>query len=356
MAFVDWRRRVDFVVRAIHDKLVWILLGTYALAVVVPGPGLAVRNVSAGVVRAGHTSVQLSGPTLLLELLLFNASIGVNTREVVRLVHRARIGLLGLVANSALPLLFTAIVAVVFSHWHDVDEMQALLVGMAFVAAMPIAGSSTAWSQNAEGNVALSLGLVLASTVVSPLLTPFEFRIVAGFTTGDYSEDLLELASGSTELFLMLAVVVPSALGIGLRAIAGAARVSKILPLVKLVNTGVLIALNYINAAAALPNVLRRPDADYLLLVFGLTAVLCMGAFAAGRFIGARVGADESEQVSLMFGLGMNNNGSGLVLATTTMADHPNVLLTIVAYNLVQQVVAGVADHLVLARSRRVRT
>ena len=51
-----------------------------------------------------------------------------------------------------------------------------------------------------------------------------------------------------------------------------------------------------------------------------------------------------------MFGLGMNNNGSGLVLASTTMADHPNVLLTIVAYNLVQQVVAGIADHWVARR------
>jgi len=54
-----------------------------------------------------------------------------------------------------------------------------------------------------------------------------------------------------------------------------------------------------------------------------------------------------------MFGLGMNNNGSGLVLASTTMADHPNVLLTIVAYNLVQQVVAGIADHLELRRRAR---
>jgi len=49
----------------------------------------------------------------------------------------------------------------------------------------------------------------------------------------------------------------------------------------------------------------------------------------------------------------MNNNGSGLVLASTTMADHPNVLLTIVAYNLVQQVVAGIADHLELRRRAR---
>ena len=56
-----------------------------------------------------------------------------------------------------------------------------------------------------------------------------------------------------------------------------------------------------------------------------------------------------------MFALGMNNNGSGLVLAASALAAHPNVLLTIVAYNLVQQVAAGVADH-VLLRRRTART
>jgi len=34
------------------------------------------------------------------------------------------------------------------------------------------------------------------------------------------------------------------------------------MPSVKLVNTVVLIVLNYINAAAALPSVLRQPDLD----------------------------------------------------------------------------------------------
>ena len=40
-------------------------------------------------------------------------------------------------------------------------------------------------------------------------------------------------------------------------------------------------------------------------------------------WIGGLAGAHQAERTSLMFGLGMNNNGSGLVLASTTMADHP---------------------------------
>jgi predicted Na+-dependent transporter len=42
-----------------------------------------------------------------------------------------------------------------------------------------------------------------------------------------------------------------------------------------------------------------------------------------------------------MFGLGMNNNGTGLVLASATLADHPLVMLPIIFYNLVQHLMAA---------------
>ena len=45
-----------------------------------------------------------------------------------------------------------------------------------------------------------------------------------------------------------------------------------------------------------------------------------------------------------MFGLGMNNNGAGLVLASMALAHHPQVLLPIILYNLVQHLVAGFVD------------
>jgi BASS family bile acid:Na+ symporter len=69
---------------------------------------------------------------------------------------------------------------------------------LAFIAAMPIAGASTAWTQNTNGNLALSLSLVLATTLLSPLFTPLIFHSIGFVTTGDYSEDLHEIASGET--------------------------------------------------------------------------------------------------------------------------------------------------------------
>ena len=42
-----------------------------------------------------------------------------------------------------------------------------------------------------------------------------------------------------------------------------------------------------------------------------------------------------------MFGLGMNNNGTGLVLASTAMASMPLAMLPIIIYNLAQHLIAG---------------
>ncbi len=51
-----------------------------------------------------------------------------------------------------------------------------------------------------------------------------------------------------------------------------------------------------------------------------------------------------------MFGLGMNNNGTGLVLASMALADHPQVLLPIIFYNLVQHLIAGTVDRFLFRR------
>src|SRR5262249_57214640 len=97
--------------------------------------------------------------------------------------------------------------------WHNPDEVQVILVGLALVAAMPIAGSSTAWTQNANGDLALGLGLKLASTFLSPLTTPLTFELGEQMTLGEYAQALDELEGRGTGLFLLLYVLLPSLLG-----------------------------------------------------------------------------------------------------------------------------------------------
>jgi BASS family bile acid:Na+ symporter len=255
-----------------------------------------------------------------------------------------------LLANLLIPIVYIGLVMLTMRFWHNPDEVQNILVGLALVASMPIAGSSTAWSQNADGNLALSLGLVLSSTFLSPLTTPIALHSVGLMTTGDYSEDLHELAGSDTGWFLLISVIVPSILGILCRQLLGKERVAASKANLRLANSAILLFLNYSNASVSLPQAIATPDLDFLAVTLAITFLLCAVAFFAGWLIAHLRHSDRSDRIALMFGLGMNNNGTGLVLASMALADHPQVLLPIIFYNLVQHLIAGTVDHLMFYR------
>jgi BASS family bile acid:Na+ symporter len=227
----------------VHRRFIWLLIGSYILASVFPAVGLAVRSVSWGTI---------SLPMLMLGFLLFNAGMGVELAQFKHLRHNPSSLIFGLVGNLLIPICFIWGVMLTMRWWHDPDEVQNILVGLALVASMPIAGSSTAWSKNANGNLALSLGLVLFSTFLSPLTTPIALHSVGLMTEGDYSEDLHELAGSETGWFLAIAVIIPTLLGIAGRRLTGAERLLAARPYLKLANCAILLLLNYSNASVSL--------------------------------------------------------------------------------------------------------
>jgi BASS family bile acid:Na+ symporter len=280
----------------------------------------------------------------MLSFLLFNAGLGIKLQELLALWKHPVLIVSGFIANMVVPMLLILALRGLMQFWHNSDELQNLLVGLAMIVSMPIAGSSTAWCQNANGNLSLSLGLVFLSTILSPVTTPIVLNLFGFMTLGDYSEDLHELAAAGSNAFMLMTVVLPSVLGILVHLLIGGRRTDSLKPFLKLANFAVLLLLNYSNAATSLPQAFAKPDVDYLLFVYGITVLLCLAAFGAGWLISRWLKTDKADQAALMFSLGMNNNGTGLVLAGATLSDHPAVLLPMIFYTLVQQVIAGLVD------------
>src|SRR5438105_4899500 len=210
----------------IHQHFFWLLIGSYVVAGIMPEFGLWLRGISFGTVLG----MKLTLPTVLLGVLLFNAGIGSRTGLLKGLKGDLPLLVAGLTANLLLPLAFILGVNQVMQFWHNPDEVQNLLVGLALVASMPIAGSSTAWSQNTDGDMALSLGLVLLTTLLSPLTTPAALHAVGWMAEGDYAEDLHELAAGGAELFLAISVVLPSLAGLAVRRVLSESHTAATLP------------------------------------------------------------------------------------------------------------------------------
>ena len=62
------RRRIAKLAEFSHENLLWLLLGSYAVAAAWPGPGLKARGLSVGQVTLLHEPVNLSLPVLTLAL------------------------------------------------------------------------------------------------------------------------------------------------------------------------------------------------------------------------------------------------------------------------------------------------
>jgi len=331
--------------RLFHKHFLWLMVGSYAVAACVPAPGLWIRDISWSFTLPGGGTTKISLSMLMLASLLWNAGLGVEIAHLRKLARNPIPLCAGLVANLLIPVAFIFAVTKTMTVWHNSDEVQSILVGLALVGSMPIAGSSTAWAQNADGELALSLGLVLFSTLLSPLTTPLALHSAGWMARGEYANELHELATGGTGMFLTLCVLVPSLLGIGLRQVVGTARIAAAKPRLKLLNSVILLTLNYSNASVSLPQVFRDFDADFLAITLGIVVALCSLTFLAGSTLARFLKGTPAERTSLMFGLGMNNNGTGLVLASMALAHHPRVMLPIIFYNLVQHLVAGIVDH-----------
>ena len=334
----------------LHRNFIWFLLGSYGVAAVAPQAGLAIKDVSLGRFTLFGESIHLSLPMLLLSLLLLNAGLGMQTAQLRYLLHRPWILVAGLAANVFLPIAYIFVVSWIMRVWHNPDEVQNILVGLALVAAMPIAGSSTAWTQNANGDLTLSLGLVLLSTLLSPLTTPVTFDLVEHMAEGKYARALDALETQGGGAFLMICVILPSLLGIVLRPAIGEARTQAAKPMLKLLNSINLIVLNYSNASVSLPQAVADPDWDFLAVILLIVVGMCLVAFLSGWLLSRLFRTDLPQRASLMFGLGMNNNGTGLVLATMALSHFPHVMLPIICYNLVQHLMAGSVDFLMFRR------
>lgn len=336
----------------LQRRILWLLLATYVGGALLPQVGLAMRGVSAGVVRfPGGATADASLPAFMLGFLLAVAGLATDLGQLKDTGRKPRLLIAGLAANATWPIAFTVGAATVMALVkHDIDD-ESILVGLAVSGAMPVAGASATWSQNANGNVALSLAIVLASTLMSPLLTPLVLHAVAAVSHGDYAQHLEELARGRSTAFVVLAVIAPSLFGIAIRGLLGAACVARALPALKVLNLIVLLLLNYSNAAVALPQVVRVSHWHFILLSFVLTTCMCSGGFALGWSIAGRLRAEHRDRISLTFALGMSNNGAGLVLAASALKGHPLVLLPILLYNLMQQSGAGAVDAILRRRA-----
>lgn len=330
----------------LHRHLIYCLVLAYFLGALWPGVGLGIRHAAW---RFWPGGVEVTILKVLLGAMLFNAGLAMGLDQLRQLSRNGPILFAAWFAGFAVPLLFViAVAGTVYAFFGFSPFTSSLIAGLAVLVAMPAAGSSMAWSQNADGNLVMSLGLVILSTLASPLTAYVTLRTVATIMPPALAASVLPASSETITMFLALWVILPAMLGIGVRLLVGSDRVERARPYIKIVNVTCLLILNYANAALSLPSLLTNPAPVQLVaIVVSTVAFACVVLTTAG-VLARQFHADLSVRASLYFGTAMKNNGAGLVLIASTLAAPGPVLLPIIAYNLVQHLSAALVDRYLL--------
>ena len=219
---------------------------------------------------------------IMLAVLMFNAGLGLKISHLKNILRIKHVLLAGLAANLAIPIVYVFGITIAMRLWYEPLEVQHILVGLALVAAMPIAGSSTAWAQNTNGNLALSLRLVFFSTLLSPIVTQITFQNIWGDGIRRYKKVFRGLAAYGSGAFLGLWVVLPSLLGIAARLIVRERWQTGVMPYLKFINSIVLLLLNYSNPSVSLPQAMADRDYDFLAITLAITTRAMLNSVCCG--------------------------------------------------------------------------
>jgi BASS family bile acid:Na+ symporter len=312
----------------------------YAAALLLPGPGLWLRRAHSLPLGAAG-SLPLPIAQLLLSLVLLSAGLQVPVRALRALLRRPTALLAGLALHLAIPLLAIPAVAFLLRRTPDTDGGSGLVTAMILVVAMPVAAGATVWTGKGDGDQPTMVGLVLASTLLSPLTVPLVISTLGPLLSGGYADTLSRAGHLTHGGFALVGVVLPCAAGILCRLALPGSWLSRALGgIVPGALVGSLL-LTYINASGALGSFLAHPRPLLLAAAPAVATLVCLLSFTVGRGAARLLRLDAPAAASLTLACGMNNSSASAVLITTTLPDKPHLLLPVLAYGLVQKTAAS---------------
>lgn len=328
--------------------LVALLVGSYVLAALIPGPGEWLRGLGLG---SAPASVRFS--LVMVSVLLFCGAVSIELKKLRELSQRPGGVAVALLGVWLPPLLVVAVWGMLASAWLSPGDAAALVVGLALAGAMPVANSAVAWTHQSGGSLVWALGLVVLSISVCPWVTPAIMRLMGLTLSGAEADQAALLVGRFTGMVFVVWVLGPTLAGFLARRTLGAAWVEGAKPALTLSSAAALLLLNYANAAGALPKLLGQPDWRLLGMTVLAAATLPLAGVLPASGLARLAGVSAPARTAWAYSLGMKNTGLALGLAGAALGDQPVVVLTILAVTLTQHLVAGVTHSLTASASER---
>lgn len=251
------------------------------------------------------TLFRFVGPyiALILGVTMFGMGVTMTVDDFKGVLKQPKSVLIATVAQYTIMLLLAYGLCILFQLPAEIA------VGVILVGCCPGGTSSNVMTYLARGNTALSVSTTAVSTVLSPLLTPAIFFLLAS--------EWLDINAVAMFKSILQIVLVPIVLGLIVRSVLGkkAASYGEVMPLVSVI--GIVLIVAFVVGAS------KDRIIESGLLIFAVV-VLHNGLGYLIGFIAAKVcRLNYADQKAVSIEVGMQNSGLGVALAGVHFAASP---------------------------------
>lgn len=186
-----------------------------------------------------------------------------------------------------------------------------IAVGVILVGCCPGGTASNVMTYLARGNVALSVAVTSVSTLISPLLTPAIFLMLAG--------EMLEIQAAGMLMSIVKMVLLPIVLGLIVHKVLGS-KTEKLTDALPLVSVAAIVLIIGAVVGASKGKIMESG-----LLIFAVVVLHNGIGYLLGFFTAKWTGLPYDAQKTLAIEVGMQNSGLAAALAAAHFAAAPVV-------------------------------
>ena len=262
---------------------------------------------------------------LFLAAAMFGMGTSIEVADFKNLLKAPKLIFLGAICQYTIMPLLALLLSVIFKLPKDIS------LGVILVGACPGGTASNVLSHIAEGDLAYSVLLTVASTLLAPIMTPLLVYMMAG--------SLVEVSFMAMFMSIVKVIVLPVWLGIVSKAILRE-RIKKVdfaFPLISSMAIALIIA--------AIVGLNAEKIMISGLLVFGVVIIHNILGLGLGLGLGKLMGLDYDKQSTLSIEVGTQNSGLAVVLANTNFAMNPLAALPGAIFSVVQNLIGSIFAH-----------
>lgn len=261
--------------------------------------------VFAGIAFLNPSLFSFVGPyiALILGVIMFGMGVTMTVDDFKGVFKQPRAVLITTVAQYTIMPLLAYALCIVFKLPAEIA------VGVILVGCCPGGTSSNVMTYLARGNTALSVSATAVSTILSPILTPAVFFLLAS--------EWIDIDAGSMFKSILQIVLVPIILGLIVRSILGrkAESYGEVMPIVSVI--GIVLIVAFVVGAS------KDRIIESGLIIFAVVVLHNGLGYLLGFLAGKLFKLDYADQKAVSIEVGMQNSGLGVALAGVHFAASP---------------------------------